>query len=225
MIKIQSLEFAYPSGGFHLNMAEFHVDPGEKLAVIGPSGSGKTTLLNLLSGIIKTDHGSIRVADTELDKLSDAQRRDFRIANVGMVFQQFELVEYLDARNNILLPFAINRSLKLDSTVQNDVESIARNMGLGAKLKRRSGQLSQGEQQRVAICRALITNPNLILADEPTGNLDPKNKSLILELIFHQAQERGQTLVVVTHDMGILGEFDRVIDFEQFRVVSQEATT
>ena len=135
-----------------------------------------------------------------------------------MVFQQFELVDYLDVRDNILLPFAINSSLVLNSLVRDKAVELAESMGLKQKLTRRSGQLSQGEQQRVAICRALITNPRVILADEPTGNLDSKNKGLIIDLIFEQARIHEQTLVVVTHDLGILDGFDRIIDFEQFRV-------
>ena len=218
MIEIEQLRFRYPRSDFLLELESLSIKPGEKVAIVGPSGSGKTTLLNLIAGIAECDSGKIEVGESRVDTMSDAQRRDFRIANIGLVFQQFELVEYLNVRDNILIPFAINRSLKLDSAIRRSAEELAVAVGLGDKLKRRPDQLSQGEQQRVAICRALVINPKLILADEPTGNLDPKNKRLILDLIFEQANQREQTLIVVTHDVGILDGFDRVIDFEQFRV-------
>ena len=218
MIEIENLRFRYPRSDFVLDLPQLSVAAGEKVAIVGPSGCGKTTLLNLISGIVVPDSGSIEVADHAVSNLSDSARRNFRIAGIGMVFQQFELVEYLNTRENILLPFSINSTLKLDSSVRAAAGELAQAMGLGEKLSRRASQLSQGEQQRVAICRALITQPNIILADEPTGNLDPRNKHLILDLIFGQAEQNKQTLVVVTHDMGILSGFDRTIDFEQFRV-------
>ena len=224
MIEIDQLRFRYPRSDFLLDLPRLSVETGEKIAIVGPSGCGKTTLLNLIAGIAVPDSGSVNVADNQVSALSDASRRDFRIANIGMVFQQFELVDYLDARSNIFLPFAINSTLKLNSSIRRRATELAEATGLGEKLGRRASQLSQGEQQRVAICRALITGPQLILADEPTGNLDPKNKSAILDLIFEQAERRHQTVVVVTHDMGILSGFDRTIDFDQFcRESSQEA--
>jgi len=222
MIEIDQLRFRYPRSDFLLDLPELKINDRERVAIVGPSGCGKTTLLNLISGITVPQSGSVKVNGQPISKLSDAQRRDFRIANIGMVFQQFELVDYLDVRDNILLPFAINASLKLDKSVGEKAIVLAESMGLQQKLQRRSGQLSQGEKQRVAICRALITHPKIILADEPTGNLDSKNKGLILELIFEQAKIHGQTLVVVTHDLGILDDFDRIIDFEQFRVDTAE---
>lgn len=223
MIEIEQLRFRYPRSDFLLELESLSIKAGEKVAIVGPSGSGKTTLLNLIAGIAQCDSGKVTVGEKHVETMSDAQRRDFRIANVGLVFQQFELVEYLNVRDNILLPFAINQSLKLDNTIRSTANELAVAVGLGDKLKRRPAQLSQGEQQRVAICRALIIDPKLVLADEPTGNLDPKNKRLILDLIFQQAEQRGQTLIVVTHDVGILEGFDRVIDFEEFRVDTSES--
>jgi putative ABC transport system ATP-binding protein len=222
MIEIEQLRFRYPRSDFLLDLEALKIGSCEKVAIVGPSGCGKTTLLNLISGITLPQSGLVKVDGQPISRLSDARRRDFRIANIGMVFQQFELVDYLDVRNNILLPFAINSSLKLSRVIRDDAVRLADSMGLQQKLQRRSGQLSQGEQQRVAICRALITNPKIILADEPTGNLDSKNKGLILKLIFEQAEIHDQTLVVVTHDLGILADFDRVIDFEQFRIDTAE---
>lgn len=223
MISIHQLQFRYPKSDFQLSIDELMIARGEKIAVIGPSGSGKTTLLNLLSGISVPDSGELKIGDVELTKLSDSQRRNFRISRIGLVFQQFELIEYLTARDNILLPFAINGSLRFTNAIREEAEHRARAMGLADKLQRRPQKLSQGEQQRVAICRALINRPEIILADEPTGNLDPANKRLILDILFEQATQNGQTLIVVTHDHGILTGFDRTVDFT--RLISRRADT
>jgi putative ABC transport system ATP-binding protein len=213
MISIRKLQFRYPKSDFHLSIDELDIKQGEKVAIIGPSGSGKTTLLNLLAGISVPDSGELCVGDVELNALSDSQRRNFRISRIGLVFQQFELIDYLTARDNILLPYAINRSLYLSDAIRQEAEARAAAMGLGDKLWRRPQKLSQGEQQRVAICRALINRPEIILADEPTGNLDPANKKLILQILFEQVTTNVQTLIVVTHDHGILTGFDRTVDF------------
>ena len=216
MINVQSLDFRYPSGDFHLSIADFRVAQGEKVAVIGPSGSGKTTLLNLIAGIIHSSAGSIKVGDAQVDQMNDAQRRRFRITNIGFVFQDFELLEYLSVLDNILHPYRISEALKLDQRVRQRAARLAEQMDIDDKLKRSVGNLSQGERQRVAICRAMLTNPDLILADEATGNLDPKNKTHILELLFKSVEENEATLLAVTHDHELLPHFDRVVDFQQF---------
>jgi putative ABC transport system ATP-binding protein len=217
MIDVQDLVFTYPRTDFELRIESLSVVRGEKLAVVGPSGSGKTTLLNLISGILLPDRGRITVEDQAISHLSDPLRRNFRAARVGFVFQQFELIEYLSVEENILLPLLVNKSLRVSSESKALAASLARSMGLSTKLRRTARRLSQGEQQRVAICRALIARPPLILADEPTGNLDPRNKHLTIELLSHYCQEHGATLVLVTHDVSLLGGFDRTLDFEDFR--------
>ena len=216
MINIQSLEFNYPGGGFSLAINQFDVAQGEKLAVIGPSGSGKTTLLNLAAGIIKSERGSIAVANTQIEQLSDAQRRDFRINNIGFVFQDFELIEYLNVMDNIIHPYRITRSLQLTPAVRRRAIQLAEKIGIDDKLHRYANDLSQGEKQRVAICRALLPGPKLVFADEATGNLDPRNKGRILDLLFDNVEEHGTTLLAVTHDHELLPRFDRVVDFLQF---------
>ena len=181
-------------------MSEFSVVHGEKLAVIGPSGSGKTTLLNLIAGIIVPDSGNVRVGEVGVSQLGDAGRRDFRISNVGFVFQNFQLLDYLSVLDNILHPFRISRALELDRDVRRRAIELAGQMGIADKLAQHAQELSQGEQQRAAICRALLPQPKLILADEATGNLDPDNKQLILEMLFERVDEHGATLLAVTHD-------------------------
>ena len=217
MIDIRSLEFRYKTGEFHLSIPGLSVSSGEKLAVIGPSGSGKTTLLNLIAGIIQPLQGSVHVGDIEVSQLSDAARRDFRISNIGFVFQDFELLEYLNVMDNILHPYRITTALKLTHEVRDRAEVLAGQMGIADKLGRSARDLSQGEKQRAAICRALLPGPGLILADEATGNLDPRNKGHILDLLFESVASHNATLLAVTHDHELLPRFDRVVDFADFR--------
>ena len=216
MIHIESLIFHYPSGEFRLEIPEFTVTRGEKMAVIGPSGSGKTTLLNLIAGIMTPVEGRVRVKNMEVSELSDADRRNFRITTVGFVFQDFELLDYLNVMDNILHPYRINGALQLNREVRRRAETLAKEMGIGNKLQRLSNDLSQGEKQRAAICRALLPQPKLILADEATGNLDPDNKIRILDLLFQAVDEHDTTLLAVTHDYELLSRFDRIIDFKDF---------
>ena len=216
MITLDHLDFEYAQTGFRLFVESLEIAKGEKVAVVGPSGSGKTTLLNLISGILQPHSGTVTVDEVDVSSLSDAERRDFRIANVGFVFQQFELISYLNVAENIRLAYLINSSLVASSETSDRVQQLAEAVGIQDKLRRPVHQLSQGEQQRVAICRALLANPKLILADEPTGNLDPENKLRILDVLFGQVERGGQTLLAVTHDMAIVDRFDRKIDFRNF---------
>ncbi len=217
MIGIEALEFHYPQGEFHLSIPHMSVAQGEKVAVIGPSGSGKTTLLNLIAGISRPQQGTVTVAEQIVSSYSDAKRRDFRITNIGFVFQDFELLDYLNVLDNILHPYRISRALKLTPQVQQRVIDLSNGLEIADKLKRYSGELSQGEKQRAAICRALLPQPQLILADEATGNLDPRNKGRILDLLFENVEFHGASLLAVTHDHELLPRFDRVIDFLGFR--------
>jgi putative ABC transport system ATP-binding protein len=156
LIELRGVQFAYRGGSFRLDIPSFSVQGGERLAVIGPSGSGKTTLLNLIAGILTPVNGNVEVAGTEVSALADARRRDFRIRNIGFVFQDFELLDYLNVLDNILHPYRITGALRLDRTVRERAAGLAERLGVGDKLKRRADDLSQGEKQRVAICRALL---------------------------------------------------------------------
>ncbi len=189
---------------------------GETVALIGPSGSGKTTLLQLLAGILTPRAGSVVTDGVEVSVLSDGERRSFRVTRVGLVFQEFELLEYLSVLDNVLLPYRIHPALRLTSDVQARARGLAERMGIGDLLDRRPRHLSQGERQRAAVCRALLPEPPLLLADEPTGNLDPANKERVLDLLFEEVEARSTTLVAVTHDHELLDRFGRVIDFKSF---------
>jgi putative ABC transport system ATP-binding protein len=217
MIQIQSLRFTYPGAEFVLRIPQLHVAAGEKVAVIGPSGCGKTTLLNLVAGILVPRQGRVECCDVEVSALGDRERRDFRVRTIGFVFQDFELLDYLDVIDNILHPYRITKALRLTAKVKRRAVELARQMDIGDKLRRPVDRLSQGEKQRVAICRALLPAPDLVLADEPTGNLDPRNKGHILELLFQSVEAHGAALLAVTHDHELLPHFDRVIDFSDFR--------
>jgi putative ABC transport system ATP-binding protein len=216
VLGLKDISFQYPVGDFRLAVPSLELAAGETLAVIGPSGSGKTTLLNLIAGILLPDAGEISLAGVDVTTLSDGARRNLRLRRLGLVFQEFELLEYLRVSDNVLLPFRIGQALTLTDKVRATVAELAGRVGIGAKLDSFPGQLSQGERQRVALCRALINGPELILADEPTGNLDPANKGLAMDFLFDYVRERNAGLITVTHDYQMVERFDRVIDFGEF---------
>ena len=212
MITLSQLKFAYGSE-FELAIEQLTIEAGERVAIVGPSGSGKTTLLNLLAGILVPKAGTVRIGALPLSEQSEAQRRLFRLQNIGLVFQEFELVEYLSTLDNILLPYRLNNSMNLTRAVRQRASDLAERLEVGDKLHRFPHRLSQGERQRVAICRALINSPSILLTDEPTGNLDPINKMRVLELLMDVVKTDKHTLITVTHDHDLLDQFDRVIDF------------
>jgi putative ABC transport system ATP-binding protein len=225
MIELEKVEFAYEGGSFSLAIDRLSIAAAERVAFVGPSGSGKTTLLNLIAGISLPDAGRVSTAGVEPRRLSDGARREFRVRNIGLVFQEFELLDYLDVLDNILVPYRVSAALKLNREVRERAAALATELGIGDKLGRRPAELSQGERQRAAVCRALLTEPRLLLADEPTGSLDPSNKTRVLDVLLEQATKRGATLVVVTHDHELLGRFDRVIDFRDFHHIENGVPT
>jgi putative ABC transport system ATP-binding protein len=213
MIRIKNLQFGYGEGDFQLQVEGLHVEARSTTALIGPSGSGKTTLLNLVAGIILPRAGQIEVDGVDVTTMADAARRAFRVSRIGLVFQEFELLDYLNVLDNILLPYRINSTLSLDAAARMRATRLAEAVGLEGKLNRFPARLSQGERQRVAVCRALSIEPALLLADEPTGNLDPANAQRVLDLLFELAARTGTTVVAVTHDHALLPRFQRIIDF------------
>jgi putative ABC transport system ATP-binding protein len=186
------------------------------VAIVGPSGSGKTTLLHLLAGILVPTRGTIRVQGQPISTLSDGARRALRVAHIGLVFQSFELVSYLDVFENILLPYRLNPALELTPGTARRVEQLAAETGITHRLRYFPHRLSHGEKQRVAICRAMLPEPPLLLADEPTGNLDPTAKQHVIDLLVQQIERTGATLLLVTHDAEIAGRFPRVINCRDF---------
>jgi len=215
LIEFTNLAFRYGGGPFELKVPSLRLAAGEQAACIGPSGSGKTTLLHLAAGILLPDAGRVAFDGTEWKSSSDAQRRRVRITRIGLVFQEFELFEHLTVHENILLPYYVNPTLHVDESVATGLAELADAVGIADHLDRRPRELSHGERQRVALCRALITRPSLVLADEPTGNLDPDATARILTLLQMEARRRNATLLMVTHDHSLLASFDRVIDLAE----------
>ena len=197
---------------FRLSLDRFEAAAGETVAVIGPSGSGKTTLIDLVAGIRIATAGRVRVLGEDWSRLDEERRRAVRRRRIGMAFQEFELLEYLTARENILLACHVDGTRESRSTLLGRAEALAEAAGIRPVLARSPARLSQGERQRVALCRALLTRPPLILCDEPTGNLDPRSAAAVVGLLLDQAREDGSTVLMATHDHGLIPRFDRVLD-------------
>lgn len=212
MIKVHDLEFGYAAGGFELAVPELAVAPRESVALSGPSGCGKTTLVHLLAGILEARAGVVEVAGLDMAALGPADRQDLRALRIGLVFQEFELLEYLDVLDNVLLPYRLTPVLELDADVRARARSLIADVGLGDKLRRFPGQLSQGERQRVALCRALVTRPAVVLGDEPTGNLDAANRDHVIDSLLAYGRVHDAAVVVVTHDRELFPRFGRVVD-------------
>jgi putative ABC transport system ATP-binding protein len=217
MVRCENLRFTYPAESFQLAIGDFSVEKGESVALIGPSGCGKTTLMNLISGILSPADGRVTVNGVVVNDLAMAARQRFRLATIGLVPQNFELLDYLTIRENILLPFRIGSQLRLTSEVEARCGDLAERAGIAAHLGKFPGQLSQGERQRAALCRGLVTSPPLLLADEPTGNLDPENQDKIVSLLLGEAARIGASVLMITHDPVLLPRFDRVVEVMKLR--------
>jgi putative ABC transport system ATP-binding protein len=218
VLVLDGVRFAYGGEGFALSVAQLAIEPGESVALVGPSGSGKTTLLNLIAGILQPDTGSISLYDSELSALGAQQGRRQRLRRMGMIFQSFELLDYLDVRDNVLLQARLAPGVSITPALEQQAMAIVDELGLGDKWRRPITELSQGERQRVAACRALLLDPELVLADEPTGNLDPENKQVVLNQLIDLCRRHQRILLTVTHDHSLLPSFDRVVDMAELLV-------
>ena len=211
MIRISSLTKTYASGEETveaLRGIDLSIAAGEFVSIMGQSGSGKSTLLSVLGGMNHPTAGDVEMAGVRLYSLPGEQLADFRAQNLGFVFQSFHLIPYLTARENVMLPLAIARMSRKDKLAA--ARAALERVGLGGKLDRLPNQLSGGEQERVAIARAIVNNPRIILADEPTGNLDSRTGDEIMAL-FRALNEAGQTVVMVTHNQENCSYADRTI--------------
>jgi putative ABC transport system ATP-binding protein len=192
-----------------LRDATFSVDAGEFIAIVGPSGSGKSTLFYLLGGLTRATGGSVTIDGVDFSSLSDAERTKKRGEKIGFIFQRFNLLPTLTARGNIQLAHEIAQTGKpLDTGL---LSRLAEMLRIEGRLDNRPSELSGGEQQRVAIARALIGKPAIILADEPTGNLDTENSDTVLEMLRHSAKEMGQTVLMITHNPEAAAIADRIL--------------
>ncbi|WP_121612709.1 ABC transporter ATP-binding protein [Mesobacillus foraminis] len=221
ILRIENLSKVYGKGEAAvkaLDDVSFSVKKGEFVVIIGPSGSGKSTLLHLLGGVDRPTSGRVLIDDTDLYKLNETQLAIFRRRQIGLIYQFYNLIPILTVEENITLPLLLDEH-KVDRKQFNEIVD---KLGLTHRLGHLPNQLSGGQQQRVSIGRALISNPAIMLADEPTGNLDSKNSEEIMELLKMFNKTFNQTLIVITHDERIALQADRVISIEDGRVAKDE---
>lgn len=200
-----------------VDVPSFALEAGEQVALRGSSGCGKTTLLHLIAGILQAESGNIRIDGQEMTKLSEAGRDQLRARNIGYVFQTFNLLQGYTALENVLLGMMFGKGRDAARA-----QAILERVGLGDRMHYRPRQLSVGQQQRVAVARALANHPKLVLADEPTGNLDPHHAREALALVRDICRENGAALLLVSHDEGVLAQFERAVDFTEINVCLKE---
>lgn len=213
MLQIKSLQKSYPQGDDKVEIYKdlnFSLNKGEKVAIMGKSGSGKSTFLSLVSGIIKADSGDIFLNNTSYKTLSEAELNDFRASNIGFIFQNFHLVSYLNALENVMLPAKVCGIVKAKEKAIEFLKSV----GLSHRLNHLPSQLSGGEKQRVAIARSLIHNPKIILADEPSGNLDEETGIEVMDKLFELISKNGTTLILVTHSKDVALRCEKIYKLE-----------
>lgn len=211
MLKLKSLKKSFQQGLENIEIFEhldFHVDVGQRVAIMGKSGSGKSTLLSLISGIIKPDSGDIVLNSVSYKDLQESELNDFRATNIGFIFQNFHLVSYLNALENVMLPAKVCGISKPKDKAIALLESV----GLSHRLDHLPSQLSGGEKQRVAIARALIHNPKIILADEPSGNLDDETGNAVMDILFELIKKNNTTLILVTHSKDVAARCEKTYE-------------
>lgn len=222
-LHINDLRFAYPgrNEAFRLHVPHLDLAGGQALALAGPSGAGKSTLVRLLTGLLPPGAGDIRLGGTRLGTLGHEQRRAFRLAHIGLVFQDFALLDYLTVMENILLPHQFRGDA--GAAARGRARDLAGRLQISQYLDKRISQLSQGERQRVAVARALVHEPQFIFADEPTASLDPARGRIVVDLLIEDVRQRGACLVMVTHDPNLLPLFDQTVRMEDFAVPAATA--
>ena len=218
ILKVENLSKIYGSGNnkvVALDNVSFSVEKGEFVAIVGASGSGKSTLLHLVGGVDKPTSGKVYVNGEDIYKLSDDDLSIFRRRNIGLIYQFYNLIPILNVEENIVLPLSLdNRTIEKEK-----IDNMLNLLGLENRRKHLPNELSGGQQQRTSIGRALITNPAIVLADEPTGNLDSKASNEIIELLKKSNKELNQTIIMITHDLNLAKCADRIIKIEDGKIV------
>lgn len=224
ILKLQNVSKTYQSAGRTLTVLDninFSVETGDTLAIVGPSGSGKTTLLGLAAGLDRATSGTVELAGIALDKLSEDKRAAVRNKHVGFIFQNFQLLPTLTALENVMVPL----ELRGDRGAKARAIDLLQKVGLRDRGHHYPTQLSGGEQQRISLARAFSNSPQILFADEPTGNLDAETSEKIIELIFNLNKEAGTTLILVTHDLDLAAKTGRILRIKGGRIVQDEATS
>ncbi|PIS10356.1 MAG: methionine ABC transporter ATP-binding protein [Bdellovibrio sp. CG10_big_fil_rev_8_21_14_0_10_47_8] len=219
IIELSQVCFQYPGAKSPtLKISQLDIFKKEKVFLYGPSGSGKSTLLEVLSGILQPQQGEVKILGENLVKMTSHQRDRFRANHLGYIFQSFNLIPYLSVEENITLPLVLSpsrRSKLTSADVSAEVERLCQHLGLGDLKSRGVTQLSVGQQQRVAVARALLGNPELILADEPTSSLDHDHRERFIRLLFEECEARGTTVLFVSHDRSLEKIFTRSLSFNE----------
>jgi len=213
MLQLQQLEKSYQQGAGDIEIFKdlnFQIKKGQKVAIMGRSGSGKSTLLSLISGIIKPTNGDVLLDSISYKSLKESELNDFRAENIGFVFQNFHLITYLNALENVMLPARING---IPNPKEKAIE-LLESVGLSHRLTHFPSQLSGGEKQRVAIARALIHNPKIILADEPSGNLDEETGISVMDIFFELITKNEMTLILVTHSKDVANRCEKIYELK-----------
>ncbi len=203
---------------YAVNGVDLDIKKGEFTAIVGPSGSGKTTLLNIIGGLDRPTSGSVKVGETELGEMSDNQLIDFRLNNIGFVFQSYNLIPVLTAEENTEFIMLLQKKSRRERNER--VNALLDEVGLSDRVKNKPTELSGGQQQRVAVARALASKPQFILADEPTANLDSKSTENLLDIMLQLNQEEDTTFVFSTHDQRVIDKARRVITLEDGKIIS-----
>jgi putative ABC transport system ATP-binding protein len=218
LIKIKNLSKIYDNNTRALNGIDLAIPKGEWFTIMGPSGSGKTTLLNIIGGLDKPNKGKIFIKNLEITSLNSRGLTEFRRENIGFIFQQFHLVPYLTALENVMLAQYFH-----SIAVEQDAIDALERVGLQDRMTHLPTQLSGGEQQRVAVARALANEPNILLADEPTGNLDQKNGKMVLNLL-QSLHDEGHTIIMITHDLNIAKRGERIVKLVDGKIVKDASS-
>jgi putative ABC transport system ATP-binding protein len=220
MLEIYDLTKIYSEGTeaetFALNGVSFKVPDGDYVAIIGPSGSGKSTLMNQIGALDRPTSGRVVIDGVNISELSSAQLAEIRNQKIGFVFQSFNLINRISAAENVEIPLLVTKMSAKDRRERSI--SMLEKMGLANKVNKRPNQLSGGEQQRVAVARALATDPKIILGDEPTGNLDSKNTEKVMEILEQFHREAGKTLLLITHNMEVANRAKRIISIRDGKI-------
>jgi putative ABC transport system ATP-binding protein len=211
-LHVSDLRFAYSAEGFRVHVPQLELASGKALALAGPSGAGKSTLLRLLTGLLTPTAGKVSLGAAQMETMTHEARRAFRLQHIGLVFQDFALLDYLTVTENILLPHQFRGTA--GTAVHAKMLDLTERLHIDRYLDKRVSHLSQGERQRVAVARALVHEPQFVFADEPTASLDPARGRIVVDMLLEDTRRRGACLVMVTHDPNLLPLFDQTVRME-----------